>query len=100
MTKFTVTIALLSLLALHPAGETAIAKPEDVGLSTERLVRVTEMMKRHGAASEISGGLAVGPRHDRDAHPEAVRGMDADSKKPMTKDAVVRLASMNKPGNG
>src|SRR6266853_741257 len=100
MTKFTVTIALLSLLALHPAGETAIAKPEDVGLSTERLVRVTEMMKRHVAASEISGGVTLIARHGRIAHLEAVGVMDADSKKPMTKDAVFRIASMTKPVTG
>ena len=100
MTKFTITIALLALLALHPAGETAIAKPEDVGLSTERLVRVTEMMKRHVAASEISGGVTLVARHGRIAHLEAVGVMDADSKKPMTKDAVFRIASMTKPVTG
>jgi CubicO group peptidase (beta-lactamase class C family) len=100
MTKFTVTVALLSLLALRAVGETAIAKPEDVGLSTERLVRVTEMMKRHVAASEISGGVTLVARHGRIAHLEAVGVMDADSKKPMTKDAVFRIASMTKPVTG
>ena len=49
----------VSVLALRPAAETAIAKPEDVGLSSERLARITEMMKRHVAAGEISGGDTI-----------------------------------------
>jgi CubicO group peptidase (beta-lactamase class C family) len=88
------------VLALHPAAETTIAKPEDVGLSSERLARITEMMKRHIAAGEISGGVTLVARHGRIAHLEAVGVIDADSKKPMTKDAVFRIASMTKPVTG
>ena len=32
------------------------AKPEDVGLSSERLTRINELMQRHMDAGEISGG--------------------------------------------
>ena len=96
-----VTVALfVSVLALHPAAETTIAKPEDVGLSSDRLARIGEMMKRHIAAGEISGGVTLVARHGRIAHFEAVGVMDADSKKPMTKDAVFRIASMTKPVTG
>lgn len=102
MTKFTLTltIALLSLLALRPAAETSVAKPEDVGLSSERLARIGEMMKRHSTAGEISGGVTLVARHGRVAYLEAAGVMDADSKKPMTKDAVFRIASMTKPVTG
>ena len=51
---------LVSVLALRPAAEPAVARPEDVGLSSERLARITEMMKRHIAAGEISGGVKLG----------------------------------------
>jgi CubicO group peptidase (beta-lactamase class C family) len=91
---------VVSMLALQTAAETTIAKPEDVGLSTERLARITEMMKRHIAAGEISGGVTLVARHGRIAHFEAVGVMDADSKQPMTKDAVFRIASMTKPVTG
>jgi len=92
--------AFTSLLALRPAAETAIAKPEDVGLSSERLARITEMMKRHIAAGEISGGVTLVARHGHIAHFEATGVTDIDSKKPMTKDAVFRIASMTKPVTG
>jgi len=96
-----VAVALfVSVLALHPAAETTIAKAEDVGLSSERLGRIGEMMKRHIAAGEISGGVTLVARHGRIAHLEAAGVMDADSKKPMTKDAVFRIASMTKPVTG
>ena len=90
----------VSVLALRPAAETATAKPEDVGLSSERLGRITEMMKRHIAAGEISGGVTLVARHGRIAHFEATGVTDIESKKPMTKDAVFRIASMTKPVTG
>src|SRR3954469_9398895 len=93
-------VLFVSLLALRPAAETATAKPEDVGLSTERLARITEMMKRHVAAGEISGGVTLVARHGKIAHFEATGVTDVDSKKPMTKDAVFRIASMTKPVTG
>ena len=92
--------AFVSLLALRPAADTAIAKPEDVGLSSERLARITEMMKRHIAAGEISGGVTLVARHGRIAHFEATGVTDIETKKPMTKDAVFRIASMTKPVTG
>src|SRR5712692_2616513 len=93
-------VLLVSVLAIRPIAETPIVRPEEVGLSSERLARITEMMKRHIAAGEISGGVTLVARHGRIAHLEAAGVMDADSKKPMTKDAVFRIASMTKPVTG
>ncbi len=91
---------LVSVFTLRPAAETTIAKPEDVGLSTERLARISEMMKRRIAAGEISGGVTLVARYGRIAHFEATGVTDIDSKKPMTTDAVFRIASMTKPITG
>jgi CubicO group peptidase (beta-lactamase class C family) len=93
-------LVIVSVLGLRPTAETATAKPEDVGLSTERLARITEMVKRHIAAGEISGAVTLVARHGRIAHFEATGVTDVDSKKPMTKDAVFRIASMTKPVTG
>src|SRR5215470_8239948 len=95
-----VILIVASLLVLRVAAETTIVKPEDVGLSSERLARITEMMKRHIAAGEISGGVTLVARHGRIAHFEATGATDIESKKPMTKDAVFRIASMTKPVTG
>jgi CubicO group peptidase (beta-lactamase class C family) len=95
-----VIVMVMSLLVLRVAAETTVVKPEDVGLSSERLARITEMMKRHIAAGEISGGVTLVARHGRIAHFEATGVTDIESKKPMTKDAVFRIASMTKPVTG
>jgi CubicO group peptidase (beta-lactamase class C family) len=95
-----VTVMVASLLVLRVTAETTVVKPEDVGLSSERLARITEMMKRHIAAGEISGGVTLVARHGRIAHFEATGVTDIESKKAMTKDAVFRIASMTKPVTG
>ena len=92
-----VGVVLVSLVTLRLAAETTITKPEEVGLSTERLMRITDMVKRHIAAGEISGGVTLVARHGKIAHFEATGATDIESKKPMTKDAVFRIASMTKP---
>jgi CubicO group peptidase (beta-lactamase class C family) len=93
-------VLLLALLAFPLAAEHPTAKPEEVGLSAERLAHITEMMKRHIAAGEITGGVTLVARKGRIAHLEAVGVMDLESKKPMPKDAVFRIASMTKPVTG
>jgi CubicO group peptidase (beta-lactamase class C family) len=99
--RLSVAVALfVSVLVLRSAAETVIAKPEDVGLSGERLARITEMMKRHIAAGEISGGVTLVARHGRIVHLDSVGVTDVDSKTPMAKDAVFRIASMTKPVTG
>jgi CubicO group peptidase (beta-lactamase class C family) len=96
-----VAAACMLLLALPLAVETVpTTKPEDVGLSSERLARINEMMRRHLAAGDLAGGVTLVARKGRVAHLEAHGVMDLESKKPMTKDAVFRIASMTKPVTG
>ena len=84
-------------LSLHGAGSVAMAKPEDVGLSSERLMRVHEAVQRHIDAGSLSGAVTLVARHGKIAHLEAHGLMDVESKKAMAKDGVFRLASMSKP---
>jgi CubicO group peptidase (beta-lactamase class C family) len=79
------------------AAGTGITRPETVGLSSERLQRIDEMLQRHIEAKAISGAIAVVARKGRVAHFRTIGLMDIESKKPMTRDAVFRLASMTKP---
>jgi CubicO group peptidase (beta-lactamase class C family) len=80
------------LLAVTPT-----AKPEEVGLSAERLGRVTDLMQRHIDAHTFSGAVTLVARRGRIAHFETQGVMDVDSKKPMQKDAIFRIMSMTKP---
>ena len=68
-----------------------------MGISSDRLKRVHEMIQRHIDAQDIAGAVTLVARRGRVAHFEAHGSMELSSKKPMTKDAIFRLASMSKP---
>ena len=87
-----VAFCLTSLSAAAPT-----ARPEEVGLSTDRLTRIGELMQRHIAAKTFPGAVTLVARNGRIAHFETQGLMDIDSKKPMQKDAIFRIMSMTKP---
>jgi CubicO group peptidase (beta-lactamase class C family) len=89
---------ILPAIALQlAAASLPVAKPEEVGLSSERLQRIHEMVMRHVEAGDISGAVTIVARRGRVVHFEAHGLMDIEAKKPMTKDALFRLASSSKP---
>ena len=88
--------AVPATLALVPTAP----KPEEVGFSSERLQRVHDAVQRHIDAKELSGVVTLVARRGRVAHFEAQGLMDIESKKPMPKDGIFRLASMSKPITG
>jgi CubicO group peptidase (beta-lactamase class C family) len=73
------------------------AKPEEVGFSPERLQRIREMVLRKVEAGEISGAVTMVARRGKVVHFEANGLMDMETKKPMAKDTLFRLASSSKP---
>ncbi|HEX6996900.1 MAG TPA: serine hydrolase domain-containing protein [Gammaproteobacteria bacterium] len=90
--------AFLWALVLVPAFAAAqTARPEDVGLSSERLARIGELVDRHIEAGDVSGAVTLVARDGRIAHLEAHGLMDLASRKTMTTDAIFRIASMSKP---
>ena len=76
---------------------TASARPEDEGLSTQRLKRVAELVQRHIDAGSFSGAVTLVARNGHVVYHEAAGLMDLEGKKPMTKDAIFRIMSMTKP---
>ena len=93
-----VPIVLAMLLPLAALAQTA--RPEAVGMSTERLQRVNEMVDRYIAAGDITGAVTLVARNGRIVHLQAQGVMDAASKRPMQKDTIFRIASMSKPVAG
>ena len=90
-------IFLPSVLLPLAAASLPVAKPEDVGLAPERLQRIHEAIMRRVEAGDISGAVTMVARRGRLVHFEAHGLMDIEAKKPMTKDALFRLASSTKP---
>ena len=91
--------AFAASLPLVAAGLPA-GKPEDSGMSAGRLQRIHEAVQRHIDAGEISGAVTLVARNGRIVHFEAHGLMDLETKKPMAKDAIFRIASMTKPITG
>jgi CubicO group peptidase (beta-lactamase class C family) len=73
------------------------AKPEDVGLSSEKLSKVTEAVRAEIAKGRYPGAVALVARRGKVAYFEAIGQRDPTASSPMTKDAIFRLYSMTKP---
>jgi len=97
ITRSTAILLLLSFLLSTAAAETPRAKAEDVGISSQRLLRINELMQRHIDAGDFSGAVTLVARNGRIAHLAAQGLMDIETRKPMATDAMFRIMSMTKP---
>src|SRR5580692_10889593 len=98
MKKSVAALALFLALLAFPLGAASTkAKPEDVGLSSDRLPRIHAAIQRHIDAGDISGAVTLVGRKGRLAYLDAQGVMDLASKKPMSTDTIFHLASMTKP---
>ena len=91
--------ALAALLAAGAVRAEALpsAAPEEVGLSSERLARVTQLLERDVAAGIIPGAVALVARDGRIAYHEAFGYRDRAAGAPMERDSIFRIYSMTKP---
>jgi CubicO group peptidase (beta-lactamase class C family) len=100
-----VCAAIVAAAALAPglhvhAGSVANGKPEDVGLSSERLQRITQLNQHYIDDKQLSGVVSVVARRGRIAYFEAQGAMDLDAHAALRRDAIFRIASMSKPVTG
>jgi len=77
------------------ADEIAVVKPEDVGLSSQRLGRVSRFMQEYIDQEKMAGSVVLIARHGKIAYFETFG--QADMGKPMRRDAMFRVCSMTKP---
>jgi len=66
------------------------------GLSKERLGRMTDVMSGYVDQGKVPGIVTLVGRHD-DVHVEAVGVQDLETRVPMRRDTIFRVASMTKP---
>ena len=91
------TLLVLITVAHAHAQVLPTAKPEQVGLSSERLDRLMTTLRKDIEKGEIPGAIVLVARHGRIAWFEAVGMRDPQTKTPMTKDTIFRIYSMTKP---
>src|SRR5580692_2684213 len=72
-------------------------RPEDVGVSSQRLERIRRQMQADVEKNRIPGAVLLIARNGRIACLDAVGFQERKSQAPMRKDSIFRIASMSKP---
>jgi CubicO group peptidase (beta-lactamase class C family) len=99
-TRATLLLALVLLAFVAPAWAQQplpSAKPEQVGMSSQRLDRVGQMLKAQIERERFPGAVAIVARKGKIVYFEAFGQRDPQTGAPMSKDAIFRLYSMTKP---
>jgi CubicO group peptidase (beta-lactamase class C family) len=94
---FALSLAALLAPACAQARDLPRAKPEAVGMSSERLKRITDTLAADIEAKKIPGAVVLVARHGKVVMYEALGKLDPAGGAPMTKDAIFRIYSMTKP---
>ena len=96
--KTSIATALATVIAASAFADTMpTAKPESVGMSSERLTRIDDYFQRFVDSGEIAGAVSLVARHGKVVHHSAVGLKYREENLPMTTDTIFALASMTKP---
>ena len=91
-----VAMAAIVVPAL-PAQEIPAASPEEVGMSSERLLEIDAVIQRHIDSGKVQGAVTAVARRGKVVHFQAYGLMDVERGRAMQQDAIFRMASSSKP---
>ena len=97
LVSLVVSVALALSAAIAWAESLPSARPEQVGLSSERLDRIGQVLRSEIEKGNFPGAVALVARKGRIAYFESLGFRDKSTGAPMTKDAIFRIYSMTKP---
>lgn len=86
---------LFSIVAF--AQDLPTAKPESVGMSSERLERITAVVQHDIEDKRLAGAVTLVVRHGKIAYFKSQGMVDLEAGKAMPTDAMFRICSMTKP---
>jgi CubicO group peptidase (beta-lactamase class C family) len=94
-----IALLLAGSLAAFAAGAFVTDKldPEGAGMSTARLARIPARMKEYVDSGKTAGVVTLVARHGRVAAFDTAGYQDLESKTPMKRDTIFRIASNTKP---
>jgi CubicO group peptidase (beta-lactamase class C family) len=99
-----VAILALTAVCVQPAmaagHDLPTVKPESVGMSSERIARLGEGMKKLVDQGRLSGVVTMVARHGKVVAFDATGKRDIAANAPMQKDSIFRIYSMSKPITG
>lgn len=88
---------ILSLSTLAQADGFPVDKPENVGVSAERLQRLSDSMQRYIDANLLAGTVSLVSRNGKVIHVESQGWKNKETNEPMTDDSIFVIMSMTKP---
>jgi CubicO group peptidase (beta-lactamase class C family) len=94
---FATALCLLASGAAFAEDPLPRAKPEEVGMSSERLARIGATLKADIEAGRIPGAVVAIARHGKLVMFDAYGWRDKAAGAPMTTDTIFNIASMTKP---
>ena len=74
-----------------------MVKPEEVGLSSQRLARIRTHLQRYIDAGKVAGCLTLVARQGQIAFFEPQGHLEVERQRPMQRDTIFRIYSMTKP---
>ena len=89
-------VALLFLVFGLWAQDLPVAKPEEVGMSSERLQRLTAVFQAYATDKKMAGSVVLIARHGKVAYSNSFGKRDIESGAAMQNDAIFRIASQTK----
>ena len=94
----TLASTLLLAVAINPAiaQDLPHATPEEVGMSSARLERLSDALQAYVDNGELAGATAIVVRRGKVAYLKAFGARDREARSPMTTDAIFRIASQTK----
>lgn len=86
-------VALASALQAAPLPR---AQPEEVGMSSQRLQRLSTTLQQYADDGKVAGAVVLVARRGKVAHIQAVGFRDREARAPMREDTIFRIASQTK----
>lgn len=98
--RFFFSLLLAGVVGSVAAADLGNARPESVGISSQRLSRLTTEMKALAERGEVPGVVTMVARKGKVVHLEAAGKRELEGGTPMQKDTLFRIYSMTKPITG
>jgi CubicO group peptidase (beta-lactamase class C family) len=83
--------------AARTAGTLPLAKPEDAGMSSAKLLQAAARADTLIAEKKLAGAIVMVARHGKVVHRSVHGQMDIEAGKPMRENTIFRIYSMSKP---
>jgi CubicO group peptidase (beta-lactamase class C family) len=98
MINVTRQLALVLLITFSAgAADLATVPAENVGMSSERLARITALTRGYVDEGKLAGVVTLIARHGKIVHYEAVGKQNLETGAPLARDTLFRIYSMTKP---